>query len=75
MVVGLLFALVATVLNSAAGLLESAGARRVTRGRPLATQPRYLAGLVVDGLGPAPSSRCATCPSSWCRPSSVEPSS
>ena len=51
MVVGLLFALVATVLNSAAGLLESAGARRVAPGRPLATQPRYLAGLVVDGLG------------------------
>jgi drug/metabolite transporter (DMT)-like permease len=51
MVTGLLFALVATVLNSVAGLLESDATRRVTRGRSLVTQPRYLGGLVVDGLG------------------------
>jgi drug/metabolite transporter (DMT)-like permease len=39
------------VLNSAAGLLESDATRYVTRLRSLATQPRYLGGLVVDGLG------------------------
>lgn len=51
MVVGLLFALAATVLNSVAGLLESDATRHVTPRRPLATRPRYLGGLVVDGLG------------------------
>ncbi len=51
MLIGLLFALVATVLNSVAGLLESAGARSATGRRPLGTQPRYLAGLLIDGLG------------------------
>jgi drug/metabolite transporter (DMT)-like permease len=51
MVTGLLFALAATVLNSIAGLLESDATRHVTRGRSLVTQPRYLGGLVVDGLG------------------------
>jgi drug/metabolite transporter (DMT)-like permease len=51
MLTGLLFALGATVLNSVAGLLESDGARYVTHRRPLGTQPRYLGGLVVDGLG------------------------
>jgi len=50
-VTGLVFALVATVLNSLAGLLESDAARYVTRRRSLATQPRYLGGLLVDGLG------------------------
>jgi hypothetical protein len=51
MVTGLLFALVAMVLNSVAGLLESDATRHVTRGRSLVTQPRYLGGLTVDGLG------------------------
>ena len=51
MLTGWLFALAATVLNSIAGLLESDGSRFVTRGRPLATQPRYLIGLAIDGLG------------------------
>ena len=50
-VVGLLFALAATVLNSVAGLLESDATRHVTPRRPLVAQPRYLGGLVVDGLG------------------------
>jgi drug/metabolite transporter (DMT)-like permease len=51
MVTGLLFAFTATVLNSIAGLLESDATRRVPRGRSLVTQPRYLGGLLVDGLG------------------------
>jgi drug/metabolite transporter (DMT)-like permease len=51
MVTGLAFALAAMVLNSVAGLLESDATRYVTRGRSLATQPRYLGGLLVDGLG------------------------
>lgn len=51
MLTGLLFALGAMVLNSAAGLLESDATRRATPHRPLVTRPRYLVGLVVDGLG------------------------
>jgi hypothetical protein len=51
MVTGLAFALAAMVLNSVAGLLESDATRYVIRGRSLATQPRYLGGLLVDGLG------------------------
>ena len=51
MLIGLLFALAAMVLNSSAGLLESDATWRVRRHRPLITQPRYLGGLVVDGLG------------------------
>ncbi len=51
MLIGLLAALTATVLNSIAGLLESAGARYATHRRPLGTQPRYLVGLMIDGLG------------------------
>lgn len=51
MLIGLLFALGATLLNAAAGLLESAGARYRSRHRPLLTQPVYLIGLIVDGLG------------------------
>lgn len=51
MVTGLLFALIATVLNSVAGLLESDATRHVPPRRSLVTQPRYLGGLVVDGLG------------------------
>ena len=51
MVTGWVFALIATILNSVAGLLESDATRHVNRGRWLVTQPRYLGGLVVDGLG------------------------
>jgi drug/metabolite transporter (DMT)-like permease len=45
---GLVFALLATVLNSAAGLMQSEATRR--KG-PLLTQPGYLGGLAVDGIG------------------------
>jgi hypothetical protein len=48
---GLLFALGAMVLNSVAGLLQSAATRRVSEHRSLITQPRYIGGLAVDGLG------------------------
>jgi drug/metabolite transporter (DMT)-like permease len=48
---GLLFALCGMVLNSVAGLLQSDAARRASRHHRLLTQRRYLAGLVVDGLG------------------------
>jgi hypothetical protein len=65
MVTGLAFALAAMMLNSIAGLLESDATRYVARGRSLVTQPRYLGG---------PSSRCATCRSSSCRPFSAGPS-
>jgi len=51
MLIGLLSALLATVLNTVAGLLQSDATTHVRRGRPLAVQPRYLGGLVVDGLG------------------------
>ncbi|NMH98935.1 hypothetical protein [Pseudonocardia acidicola] len=50
MLIGLLFAVTAMVLNSVAGLLQADGAGRATRRRPLVVQPRYLIGLVVDGL-------------------------
>jgi drug/metabolite transporter (DMT)-like permease len=50
-VIGLFFALCAMVLNSVAGLLQSDATRRVSRRRPLVAQPRYLGGVVVDGLG------------------------
>ncbi|MGI5132830.1 hypothetical protein ACQEVB_38945 [Pseudonocardia sp. CA-107938] len=50
-VAGLLWAALAAVLNTVAGLLQSDATRFVTRRRPLARQPRYLAGLAVDGLG------------------------
>jgi hypothetical protein len=46
--VGILFAAVAMVLNSCGALLQADGARRATRTRPAAVQPRYLAGMVVD---------------------------
>lgn len=46
--IGLLVALVAMVLNSAGALLQADGARRATRTRPIAIQPRYLGGLLVD---------------------------
>src|SRR3954452_24355334 len=51
MLIGWVFALAATVLNSVAGLLESDATRRMTRGRWLVTRPLYLGGLVTDGLG------------------------
>jgi drug/metabolite transporter (DMT)-like permease len=51
MVIGWVFALAATVLNSVAGLLESDATRHLTRDRWLVTRPRYLGGLAVDGLG------------------------
>ena len=48
---GLLFALAAMVLNSVAGLLQSDATRRVSKRRPLVAQPYYLGGLLVDLLG------------------------
>jgi len=44
-------AVLAMLVNSAASLLEAEGSRRVRPGRPLATQPRYVGGLLLDGLG------------------------
>jgi drug/metabolite transporter (DMT)-like permease len=49
--IGLSFALCAMVLNSGAGLLQSDATRRVRQRHPLLVQPRYLGGLIVDGLG------------------------
>ena len=46
--VGILFAAMAMVLNSCGALLQAEGARRATRTRPAAVQPRYLGGVVVD---------------------------
>jgi drug/metabolite transporter (DMT)-like permease len=46
--IGLLIAFVAMLLNSTGALLQADGARRATRSRPVAVQPRYLGGLVVD---------------------------
>jgi hypothetical protein len=51
MLIGLLSALVATVLNTVAGLLQADATTHILRRRPLAVQPRNLVGLVVDGLG------------------------
>ncbi|HEY1971983.1 MAG TPA: hypothetical protein VGH89_28770 [Pseudonocardia sp.] len=48
MLIGFSFALVATLLNSIAGLLQSEAVR--AKG-PLFSHPRYLVGLAVDGLG------------------------
>lgn len=48
--IGLGAALVAMVLNSIGALLQADGALRATRTRPVAVQPRYLAGLGADGL-------------------------
>ena len=50
MLLGLVFAVSAMVLNCVAGLLQSDATTRTSKGRPLAVQPRYLAGLVIDGL-------------------------
>src|ERR671916_2384566 len=46
--VGILFAAVAMVLNSCGALLQADGARRASRARPAAIQPRYLAGMLLD---------------------------
>ncbi len=51
MLIALLFALGAVILNSVAALLQSDATTRTTRHRPLIVQPRYLSGLVFDGLG------------------------
>lgn len=50
MLIGILFALLAMVLNSAGALLAGEGARRATKSRPIAVQPPYLVSLVVDLL-------------------------
>lgn len=50
MLLGLVFAVAAMVLNCVAGLLQSDATTRTTRKRPLALQPRYVGGLLVDGL-------------------------
>lgn len=44
-------AVAAMLVNSAATLLEAAGSSRVRPRRPLPTQPLYLLGLLVDGVG------------------------
>jgi hypothetical protein len=48
--IGLLIALVAMVLNSVGALLQASGAQRATRSRPAAVQPRYIGGVLVDLL-------------------------
>ncbi|MDN5749894.1 MAG: hypothetical protein L0H64_15470, partial [Pseudonocardia sp.] len=48
--IGLGAALVAMVLNSIGALLQADGALRATRARPVGVQPRYLAGLGIDGV-------------------------
>ena len=48
MLIGLLIAFVAMLLNSTGALLQADGARRATRSRPIAVQPRYLGGIVID---------------------------
>ncbi|MGY1594856.1 hypothetical protein ACI79D_23020 [Geodermatophilus sp. SYSU D00708] len=47
----LLAAVAAMLANSAASLLEAAGTHRARAGAPVWRQPRYLAGLALDGLG------------------------
>jgi hypothetical protein len=49
-VVGILLAVVAMVFYSGAALLQAEGTRRATKRRPVAVQPRYLAGLGLDFL-------------------------
>lgn len=46
--VGVLLAMVAMVLNSGGALLQAEGTMRATRTRPAGVQPRYLAGLGLD---------------------------
>lgn len=50
MLIGLLIAMVAMLLNTVGALLQASGAQRATRNRPAAVQPRYLGGMVVDLL-------------------------
>jgi hypothetical protein len=50
-VVGILLAIVAMLLYSGGALLAAEGTRRATRRRPVAVQPRYLAGMVLDFVG------------------------
>jgi drug/metabolite transporter (DMT)-like permease len=45
---GIVFAGIAMVLNSCGALLQAEGARRATRKRPAFIQPRYVAGLFTD---------------------------
>jgi drug/metabolite transporter (DMT)-like permease len=51
MPISLVFAVIATVLNSTAGLMQSNATRHVTPRKLLAAQPWYIAGLAVDGCG------------------------
>lgn len=44
-------AVAAMLANTAASLLESAGARQARAGVPVWRRPRYLVGLALDGLG------------------------
>lgn len=48
---GLLFAVLAAILNSGAGLLQASATRRTAEGGALIRDRRYLVGLGVDGLG------------------------
>ena len=48
MLIGILFAVLAMVLNSAGALAAGEAARRVTKSRPLVVQPFYLGGLLID---------------------------
>ncbi len=48
MLIGILFALLAMVLNSVGALLAGEAASRVTKSRPIAVQPLYLLGLFTD---------------------------
>lgn len=48
MLIGILFALMAMILNSAGALLAGEAARRATKSRPIAVQPLYIVGLLVD---------------------------
>lgn len=50
MLIGILFALMAMVLNSAGALAAGEAARKATKSRPLAVQPFYLGGLFIDLL-------------------------
>ncbi len=51
MLIGALFALAAMVLNSIAAMLQADATTRTRPRHPLAAQPRYLGGLLMDGLG------------------------
>lgn len=50
MLIGVGAAVVAMILNSVGALLQADGALRATRSRPVAMQPRYVAGLVIDAV-------------------------